>query len=183
MAYNKGFITKKVIIIVSIVLLFFFLIKKQKVEKKIIEIETPKPAFIFEKANVLELKSGEGTWRFNVTKAVVNNQKNVVELFGMNGSFLENKKEILKVDSPTANLNLKNSNLTMYKAEFSTTREPKKVLKGDVIFWESSDEKMSGSGNIKLKQENMVLQSNNFLADNKLEKVKIWGEPQIIIGQ
>lgn len=185
MEYNSNLIInkKKLILIISIVLISFFLIKKQKIEKKITKMEIPKPAFIFEKADVLELKKGKGLWRFNVAKAVIDRKKNMVQLFGLKGHFLEDKKEILEVVTPTANLNLRNSNLTMFKAEFITKEAPKKVLNGDVIVWESSEERISGTGNIKLKQANMVLLSNTFWADNKLDKVKIWGEPQIIIGK
>lgn len=185
MAFNYDFLIdkKRILIIIVICVLLFFLLKRQGIQQKIYSVDSPKPAFVFETAKVIELKKGKDIWRFNVTKAVINQNKNDVTLFGLDGHFVENEENILIIKTPKANLNLKNSNLFLYGAKISTSKGPIKTLTADKITWISKNETLSGTGNIELKQQNMVLKSGSFLADNKLNKIKIWGEPQIIIDQ
>lgn len=167
----------------SVLILLLFLIKKEKINQKIDIINKQRNAFIFETAKVIELRYGKSIWKFDANKAVINRTKDTLQLYGLKGHFLENENNIIEITTPKALLDLRNSNLNMYGGKITTIYGPKKVLTADKITWISKEETLSGTGNVLLKQENMMLKSRSFIADNELKMIKISGEPEISIDE
>lgn len=174
---------KQVILLLGLIIFLLFLIKREKIHHKIEKFNKSKPAFVFESAKVIELKSGKSVWKFNVSKALINRIKNNLRLFGLQGYFIENEKNILEVITPKADLDLKYSNLHMYEGKMSTIDNPKKILTANKIIWISQKETLSASGNVKLIQDNMIVKSKLLMADNKFKKIKISGNPEITIEE
>lgn len=181
---SESFFNKKRLILIVIILIFlFFLIKREKIHKKITSTTERTPAFVFESAKVIELKKGKDIWKFNVSKAIINREKNKLKLYKLNGNFVKDGVRILEVNTPGADLDLKYSNLILFGGKISTLNAPKRILTADKITWISKEETLSGTGNVRLIQDNMMLKSSSFTADGNLKKIKVRGNPEVIIEE
>ena len=132
------------------------------------------PDFSFEDVEISQLVDGELKWQLQSSYAEIMKKDNYATLKDSHGKIYDNKKEIIRFDSMSAKVSLKDSTMSLdyAKAQF-LMYDDRVELYADILIWNPKRKQFVGHNNIILKSALAVLYGDYFYVDVPFKLLKV----------
>ncbi len=156
-------------------------------EKNISSVENDKkgPQLVIDKFSVTATNAGKMEWIFHAQRAIVFEDKNLIDADGIDIDFFfdKNGKEVSShLTAKKGNVNTKTNDMEVNEDVILTTENGNKLFT-EKLKWRSSDQKFFTDERVKVEKKDSILTGVGMEADTNLESVGILKDVKVEVKE
>ena len=136
--------------------------------------DSDRPDFLFEGIRLSQLEEGKLVWEMTADVATVRKSDHVAHLSRVDGTFYTNGRPVFNVKGPSCVLDLKSSDLSLFRsnAVFFQTKKPV-LLTATILRWISDEQRFFGTDGVTIKSPGFMIRGDYFYVDIPTEHLEI----------
>lgn len=181
MKKNSTYIIAAVLVVLILGGIYYF-IKEEPIvlqETKAPLEEIPNIRLVDNK--LVEVKDGKIKWELSVGGLEFDKKANQVYLVNVKGIFYQDNGSKLNMTAEKAVMDTDKKNIVMTGSVQAESSDGG-IITADEMKWLSDQERIVGSGNVKLTKNDVIITGDILESDAKLDKVKVHGNARVLKG-